>query len=448
MKILFFLSLFLIIPSFTLAAYFNPDKVISDEEYINYKSLTKKQIQRFLSKKNSELANLKANGKSVALIFYEASQKYKVSPKLLIVTAQKEQSAVTDSNLTDYQKKYLMGYGVYPGSPLLKKYSGIYKQITNSAWQFNKYMELYWRFKFQKGKKRTTSDNYSVKPYNKATAGLYNYTPYAGANKGSTINDSGNGNFLFWQIWQNWFAIAYPNGTLIKIEDNNLIYILKNGYKRPFLSERVFKQRKYNENQIVTISADKDTYCSGVPTIFPNGTLLKDQKKRFFIISKKRLHRFKLMKKFKQLGYKKRKALPIDKQGKKFYKKGKPITKKTLNHPDGTIIFNKKTKQKYLIKDGYKKPIIHHKIYINQFSGKNRAFVSQEVIENYPTGDLVFLRNGTIIRGGKKLFIIEDSQKRPISRSTFEEMGYNYKAVLNASYKVRKLHKTGKRISN
>ncbi len=444
---LFIILVFLFFPLLNLqAAFFNPDKVISDDEYTNYKSLNKKQIQNFLANKKSGLAKLKTNGKSIALIFYEAAQKYKINPKLLIATAQKEQSAVTDSALTEYQKKYLMGYAVYPGSPYLDKYSGIYKQITNSAWQFNKYMELYWRFKFQKGKRRTTSDGYSVKPFNKATAGLYNYTPHAGAGRGSTIDDSGNGNFLFWQIWQNWFAVVYPNGTLIKIEGDDLIYILKNGFKRPFLSERVLQQRKYNKNKAVVISADQDNYFKGTATIFPNGLLLKDKKKNFFIVSKKRLRRFKSVKKFKRLGYKKRKALFIDENGKRFYKKGKLITKNTQLHPDGTVIFNKKTKQKYLIKGGYKKPIVSHVIYKNQFSSRNRAFVSKKVIKSYPTGDPVLLRSGTIIKGGKKLFIIEDGTKRPISRSTFEDMGYKYEAVLDTPYKVRKLHEKGEKI--
>jgi len=217
-KIIPFLSIFLILPSISLAKNYNPNNVISDTQYSDYNSLTKKQIQQFLVNKGSELATLKANGKKISTIFYEAAQEYQISPKLLLVTAQKEQSTVTDPSLTDYQKKYLMGYAVYPGSPMLDKYSGMYKQITNSAWQFRKYVDFYWRFGYQKGLTKTTSDGYTVRPANHATAGLFNYTPHAGAPSGTATSGSGNGNFLFWQIWQKWFSITYPSGTLIKID--------------------------------------------------------------------------------------------------------------------------------------------------------------------------------------------------------------------------------------
>lgn len=432
----------------TRAAYFNPDNIITDEEYTNYKSLTQTGIQKFLEKKDSELAILKINGKSIAKIFYEAANKYQINPKLLIATAQKEQSAITDSPLTDYQKKYLMGYAVFDTfNPIQYKYQGIFKQIDNATWQFREYLEKPLYYVYKKGRTRTTSDGYTVTPKNDATAGLYNYTPHAGASKGATLSDSGNGNFLFWQIWNNWFANYYPNGTLLKIDNNNTIYILQNEKKKPFLSERILEVSKYNENQAVTISNEEDKYLTARPTIFPDGTLLYDKNNRFYIISHKRIRRFQSNAIFQMLGYRKKNAQLIDKNGKKFYKEDMMVLNSSVFPVDGTIVYEKKSNIKYLLENSQKRPIISDKIYDNQFDPKNLVAVSKETLDKLKTGSPVLFRDATIIKdSANNLYIIEYGKKRPISKETFEKMGYKYENAISVSYKIRRLHETGKKI--
>lgn len=201
----------LVAPFFVLAKNFNPDKIISDKNYTDSKSMSRFQIQKFLETMGSGLAKIRleveGTMKRVSDIFWEAARKYNVSQKLLLVTAQKEQSAITTENLTEDQKNKLMGYCIYPGSPCSGKYLGIFAQIDAAAWQFRQYLEKAELYKFQKGKTSKTSDNEIVTPKNQSTAGLYNYTPYQGGERGATINDSGwGGNFLFWKIWSGWFG--------------------------------------------------------------------------------------------------------------------------------------------------------------------------------------------------------------------------------------------------
>lgn len=430
------------------AAYFNPDNIITDEEYTNSKSLTTTGIQKFLIKKGSELAVLKYNGKSIAKIIYEAAQKYDINPKLIIATAQKEQSVITDSSLSDYQKKYLMGYAVFDRfNPIQYKYQGIYKQIDSATWQFRQYIDNPDYYGYQKGKTKITSDGYVVTPKNDATAGLYNYTPHAGAGKGATVDDSGNGNFLFWQIWNNWFANYYPNGTLLKVEGDNTLYILQNEKKKPFLSDRIIFTSKYKETQAITITSGQDKYITGKPTIFPDGTLLYDQNNNFFIITHQKIRRFQSLAIFKKLGYHKKNAQFIDNNGKKFYKKDSRITKKTIFPIDGTIIYEKKSKTKYLLDNSQKRPIISNKIYNNQFDSRNLVAVSKETLKRLRTGSPVLFRDGTLIKdGADNLYVIEYGKKRPISKNMFEKMGYSYENIINTSYKIRKLHERGKKV--
>lgn len=428
------------------AAYFNPDNIITDEEYTNYNSLSKTAIQRFLEKQGSELAVLRDNNKSIAKIFYDSAQKYEINPKLLLATAQKEQSAITDSSLTSYQKKYLMGYAVFDVyNPIQLKYQGIFKQIDNAAWQFRQYLNNYQGFGFQKNKTKTTRDNYAVTPKNHATAGLYNYTPHAGAPKGVNLSYSGNGNFLFWQIWQSWFANYYPNGTLLKIDNNDLIYILQNDKKRPFLSERVLEVSKYNADQAITISSEQDKYLASSPTIFPDGTLLSDGKNKY-IVSNQRLRKFQSNKVFKKLGYQEKKLLPIDEAGKNVYRQGAIIKNQRALPLSGTIIRNRKSNIKYLVNGREKKPI-YKAIYKNQFTSGNYVYINEAAFDAFAISDPVYLRDGTIIKNKKgKLFIIEYGQKRPISKTTFDKMGFKLENAISVSQKIRQMHETGKKI--
>jgi hypothetical protein len=211
-----FVQLFLIIcllaaPIFAAAKNFNPDKIISEKNYTDSNSMSRPQIQKFLETMESGLAKIKLEVegamKRVSDIFYEAAKKYNISQKLLLVTAQKEQSAITTENLTEDQKNKLMGYCIYPGSLCSDKYLGIFAQIDAAAWQFRHYINNTKLYNFQKGKTSTTSDNKQVTPKNDATAGLYNYTPYQGGERGATVNDTGwGGNFLFWKAWAGWFG--------------------------------------------------------------------------------------------------------------------------------------------------------------------------------------------------------------------------------------------------
>lgn len=213
-----FVIFFVSTPLFVSAKFFNPDFIISDHNYTDSGSMSRSAIQKFLENKKSGLAVIKVtiDGalKRVSDVFYEAAKKYKVSQKLLLVTAQKEQSAITTSNLTEDQKNKLMGYCIYPGAPCENKYLGIFSQVDAAAWQFRKYFDNPQNYGFKKGETKKTNDDKDVTPKNKATAGLYNYTPYQGGERGAKIDDAGwGGNFLFWQVWGGWFGDPTKNAS-------------------------------------------------------------------------------------------------------------------------------------------------------------------------------------------------------------------------------------------
>lgn len=253
-------------------AGFDPGNIISDAMMSNYNSMTKDDIQRFLSSKNpcdnrnysqyqslsSKNPNLKwhwnndhfvclseerfgdgpndiGSGQTAAEIIYNAAQANRINPQVLIVLLQKETGLITDKipNSGDYRKA--AGYGCPDTAACDSKYYGFKNQVNNAAWQFRHNLDNDSRY-YPSGK--TTYVRYhpnascggtNVHIKNKATGALYQYTPYqpnsqalsAGYGTGNSCSSYGNRNFYLY--FTDWFgstqvsvdgqAITIPDGV-------------------------------------------------------------------------------------------------------------------------------------------------------------------------------------------------------------------------------------------
>jgi hypothetical protein len=112
-----------------------------------------------------------------------------------------------------------MGYGCPDTAPCDARYAGFYNQITNAAWQFNAYRNNPTNYRYRAQQNNNIQYNPSVScgdssvyVQNKATAGLYNYTPYQpnsaalGNLYGSGDSCSAYGNRNFWRMYSDWFG--------------------------------------------------------------------------------------------------------------------------------------------------------------------------------------------------------------------------------------------------
>lgn len=160
--------------------------------------------------------------KSAALIIYEVGQACGVSPKVLIVLLQKEQSLITDDWPWSIQYRSATGYGCPDTAPCDAEYYGFFNQVYNAAHQFQRYAKQPDLFNYGGG--RTSYVQYNpnagcgggnVGMQNQATAGLYNYTPYQpNAAALSNLYGTGDGcsaygNRNFWRMYNDWFGPTY-----------------------------------------------------------------------------------------------------------------------------------------------------------------------------------------------------------------------------------------------
>lgn len=244
---------------------FNAERIIDDTIFFNPDSMSAGQIQSFL---NARLPNCDTNGsqpyggtsraaygasrgypapytclkdysmhvpakaadsycgpvgagtRTAAEIIYTAAQACGVSPKVLIVLLQKEQSLITDDWPWSVQYEKATGYGCPDTAPCDPEYAGLFNQLYYGARQYQRYARQAHLFNYavdrtsfvayQANNPGCGGTNLTMR--SQATAGLYNYTPYqpnaAALNNlyGTGDSCSAYGNRNFWRMYNDWFG--------------------------------------------------------------------------------------------------------------------------------------------------------------------------------------------------------------------------------------------------
>lgn len=235
---------------------FDPGNIISDQNFFDSNSMSTSDIWSFFASKSCSprdgvpcLQNFAATTKTIpaagpnhcaqytglpnesaASIVFRVAQACRISPKVLLVLMQKEQSLITNPSAYGYQRA--MGWGCPDSGPNHSAvcdadYFGFQNQVYKSAWQFRQYTA------FPGGRAFHIGNSYiqyhpdaarcggsTVNILNQATANLYIYTPYqpnasALANLyGTGDGCSAYGNRNFWRLYTDWFGNpTTPAGT-------------------------------------------------------------------------------------------------------------------------------------------------------------------------------------------------------------------------------------------
>ena len=168
------------------------------------------------------LKDYSQNGKSSAQIIKEAADANQISPRVLLVLLQKEQSLVTDEWPWSIQYRSATGYGCPDTAPCDAQYYGFTNQVNKAAWQFRRYATNPGSYRYRPFQNNyiqynpnTACGGTNVYIENYATAGLYNYTPYQpNASALSNLYGTGDGcgaygNRNFWRLFRDWFGVTH-----------------------------------------------------------------------------------------------------------------------------------------------------------------------------------------------------------------------------------------------
>ncbi len=248
------------------ASNFDPGNIISDEQFFDGDAMTAPQVQAFLdsqvrtcasgytclkdyrqatpSMPASEYCEAVAGGsdRTSAQIITDVALACDISPRVLIVLLQKEQSLVTLTAPAPIRYERATGFACPDTAPCDSSYGGFFYQIYYAARQFQRYAIYPQYYNHRAGQTNrvlyhpnAACGSSSVLIRNQATAGLYNYTPYqpnaaALANLyGTGDSCSAYGNRNFWRMWTDWFGdprTGTESTAFLRDRTNGKVYLI------------------------------------------------------------------------------------------------------------------------------------------------------------------------------------------------------------------------------
>jgi len=442
----------ILLPQFAWAAVFNHNHIITDTDLTNAGGMSVSHIQKFLEAKGAlgSYITLDPWGaeKTAAQIIYDAAQYWTISPQYLLVRMQIEQSLITVTHPTTYQLDWATGYGCPDSGEKYDQYKGFFNQIN---WAARKVRESYLADLETRGMtftgwgpgitKTVTDYNgvYEVTPVNNATAALYTYTPHVY-----------NANYNIWKFWNQWFAKNYPDGSLLQVEGENGVYIIKNGKKRPFLSRTALVTR-YNPAHIIIVTrTELDAYEEGQPIKFANYSLLRSTNNgRTFLIDGDYKRYIESPEIFRAIGFNPEEIMDVPESDLSPYTWGTNINMQSI-YPTGVLLQSLETGGISYVENGVRHSIWSKEILQSRFSNRTPVVVEQATIDQYPKEDPIKFKDGELITSpsARGVYVISNGQRRGIaSKEAFDTLGFKWENIIWTTDGALNIHPEGEPIN-
>ncbi len=422
-------------PILTFAqADFDPHFIISDQELQDNQSWTRSDVQAFLDEKGSYLRNFKAEDasgtiKMAADIIYDVAQEYKINPKFLVVTLQKEQSLITDDSPSQKQLDWATGYavcdGCYLNDPKVLKYKGFGKQVDGAAGIMRWYYENPDKSFVKKKDTPIRIDSQEVTPQSWATAFLYTYTPHL------------HGNRNFWRIWNTWFEQSFPSGTLLQSEsDKDEYWLIQDGVKRKFKTKTALITR-YDPKLAIEVSPLQiNNYQTGPEIAFPNYSLLQAQS-GIYLVDYDTARPFASEEIVRKIGFNPQEIITVEDADLINFSIGAVIGASSTA-PLGIIYqITDLANAYYLYKDNLLYPLLDKGVIATNFKTlpvekhKLKELAKLEVADTP-----IKFKDGTLLQSADSntVYVVDKGKKRKIADSdTFESLGYKHSNIVKVA---------------
>lgn len=426
----FFLPLVLIglvFPLVVLAQdnYFNPNFIISDEDFRDYDSLSLDEIQDFLQDYKSPLAQMSfpdylGVNKRASEIIWQACQESKISPKVILTTLQKEQSLIENIFATQTQLDRAMGYRCFDNALCNPKSLGFGKQVDGAAWQFDQYYKTPSSWSYKVGQSYLLDSLYAITIENQATANLYNYTPHY------------FGNLSFSNLWQKYWGLNYPDGSLVKLRNESSVWLIQYGQRRPIYSWGVLLSR-FDPKKIIPISkTDLEKYTLGPMIKFFNYSLLHIPSGEIYLLVDDELRHIATPEAFRLIGFNWEEVQDVNPSDLVGYKYGQPLTENSV-YPTGAILQNRDDNKIYYVQNGVKHLVASKDVLEINFKGKSIIRVASGDLNIFETGDPIKLRDGELIKSksGSAVYVVSNGYRRAfLSAQSFVKLGYLWDNII------------------
>jgi len=438
------IAIFIFSPLLPVSAdEFDYNYIISDAEILDYNSMSLEDIQAFINNqpgalKNYTVTNDDGRALSAAEVIYDRAITNKISPKFLLVLIQKEQSLLTDTNPKQSQYDWATGYGCPDSGGCNSRWQGFYKQINSAALQFRSYLDEPELYKYKIGEtyilNNTNKGDLSVTPANLATAALYNYTPHVY-----------NGNYNFWHLWNIYFSRLFPDGSLVQVEGEPGIWLIQDGYKRPFTSRGALTSR-YDQNKVLIIKkSDLDAYPKGAPIRFAQYSLVRSPQGDIYLLVDNAKRKIISPDAFRVLGFNPEEVRTASNEDLSGYADGPALTEKDT-HPTGALLRDPQSGGIYYVINGTKSPLPDPIFLKTKFKNQPIQKASVEELAQYKKINPIKFDDGYLLKSTNSpaVYVVSNGVKRPFaSAAAFEDLGYQWKNVLTVSPQLLALYDEG-----
>lgn len=252
----------------------------------NYYEVPKTAPGPGLPASNAFGAPIPTGAVSAAQMIYNASIKYRINPKVLLVKLHTESAGPLTTDDWPFQNQYLYAMGAQcpdsgPGGSANcnSNYAGFSIQIDEAAallrWYLDSMTQSWWQYKkpYQVNSilwnvSQTGCGAGDVYIETKATAALYTYTPYqpnaaALANLyGTGDGCSAYGNRNFWRIYTDWFGKT-AGSPVVRTPNDPTYYYLTNGKRFAIASGDILYAYGLQSTPVEVVS---DSYLSSIPS--------------------------------------------------------------------------------------------------------------------------------------------------------------------------------------
>lgn len=432
---------FTAIPFCVHANVFNPQNIISDEDFFRIDEMSADDIHFFLSRKGSALGLITFRDtdgitKRAADIIYQSAMRYGINPKVLLVLLQKEQSLIENSQPSQYNLDWATGFArcdsCSASDPALVKYKGFAVQVERAAWR-TVYYTTHWNEFQSQPLKPTIIDGFTVTPHNAATAALYNYTPHL------------QGNYSFWKLWRRYFSRIVPDGSVVQSPTNHTIWLIKDGKRRPFVSMSVFLSQKRPSDILPISEQDLEKYEQGEPIKFPRYSLLQNPDGAVFLSTDEGLFGIPSRAVFRSIGFNPDEIIRVSYNDLEGIRTIGLLTNREHN-PIGELVQNSKTGGVYYLHRSIKYPILERAVLEANFPIRRIQSLSPSVLDAIQTSDPILFEDGTLVMDNisSTVYVISNGQKRPIaSADTFITLGYKWENIIHSSGHTLERHELG-----
>lgn len=427
---------------------FNPNQILQDADIFELGDMAEQDIQDFLSTHGTlgtiKLKDIDGIEKRPSAIIWRIATSYKINPKYLLVLLQKEQSLVEDPDPTQKQFDWATGYGVCDScsmdDPRIQDFRGFASQLE---WAAKQHREKYLIQILGKGStiagyapgKTAKIDGKTITPGNAATAMLYSYTPHI------------HGNYNLWKIWQRWFSLTFPNGTIVQGNQSKKYYVLRYGQKQPIKNLAVVNSLIDIKKVVPVDDVLIGGYRLGRAISFANYSLVTtpDGKRYLLVGTTKRLIANQAA--FNKFGFNEDELLEAQPEDLMDYTDAADITIRTT-YPTGLLV--KDPQGKYWYIENNQRRLVPDKQFLSLYF-KNRSAKSwtSTKLNEISKGEDYRLQDGELVKGktGAGVYVIEQGTRRAfVSGDDFEELGFQWKNVITLPDKLLEAYPLGEPI--